>query len=74
MLGRLFQRFGEMFYFYFLFLTKRSVWCPGGPYTVASTNLKRDLSFTLDIVTLRTNTSKELYLKLDFFVILKILL
>jgi len=49
----------------------KSVWLPGRLYTVASTNLKRDLSFTLDIVTLSTNTSKELYLKL---VILKILL
>ena len=27
----------------------KSVWCPGGLYTVASTNLKRDLSFTIYI-------------------------
>jgi len=29
-----------------------SVWYSGGLYTAASTNLKRDLSFTLDSVTL----------------------
>ncbi len=44
----------------------KSVRCPGGLYTIASTNITGDLSlifFSLDNVLGSTITSKELYLK-----------
>ncbi len=44
----------------------KSVWCPGGLYTVANTNITGDLSLTrvsLDNVIRSTITSNELYLK-----------
>ncbi len=44
----------------------KSVWCPGGLYTLANTNITGDLSRTrvsLDNVIRSTITSNELYLK-----------
>ncbi len=55
----------------------KSVWCPGGLYTIASTNITGDLSlllFSLDNVIWSTITSKELCLKPVFWEILRILL